>query len=108
MSQDKRRSHRFPIRQLVDISPNKENFFQATGINISETGFYCQLEEPIDAYSRVYIMLEIPDEDPVELEGIVVRYEKKGKQHFAAIEFSDLDDYMLTGIKHFIKTVAKS
>jgi len=68
---------------------------------------YCQLEEPMDTYSRVYMMLEIPDDEPVELEGIVVRCEKKGKLHFAAIEFSDLDDYTLSGVKDFIKKVAK-
>lgn len=104
---EQRRSNRFPIRQLVDISSRREQFFKATGLNISEHGIYCEVEKPVDVYTRVYIMLEIPNDDPVEVEGIVVRNEKKGKENFVAIEFADVDDYIRAGLDDFIKTVAK-
>ena len=104
-TKDKRKSKRFPIRQLVDISPTKENFLKATGLNLSETGILCKLEsEEVDNYANVFLMLDIPgSEDSLQVEGIVVRIEKQKADTLIAIEFSNLDDAEKKIISKIIK-----
>ena len=92
-TKDKRRSKRFSVRQLVDISPTKENFLKATGVNLSESGILCKLEsEEVDSYANVFLMLDVPDsKESLQVEGVVVRIDKQGSNTFLAIEFSNVE-----------------
>jgi len=106
MSTEKRSAARFPISQFVDFSYTREAFIKAVGINISVSGLLCELEGPVDPYSKIFILLDLNDKkDPVELEGIVVRTEKKGKKYLAGVEFSNLFDEDKERLKKFIKTL---
>ena len=103
----KRRSKRFPIRQLVDISPTKENFLKATGVNISESGILCKLEgEHIDDYANIFLMLDVPNsKESLKIEGVVVRIDKQKSNTFIAIEFSNCGVAEKKLISKIIKTL---
>jgi c-di-GMP-binding flagellar brake protein YcgR len=106
MSSERRNAARFPISQFVDVSYTRENFIKAIGINISVTGMLCELEGTVETYSKIYILLELNDKkDPIELQGIIVRTEKKDKKFLAGVEFSDLYDEDKSRLKKFIKTL---
>lgn len=106
MSSEKRTAARFPISQFVDVSYTREKFIKATGINLSATGMLCELEGPVEPYSKIFIMLDLKDKkEPVELQGIIVRIEKKDKTYLAGVEFSDIYDEDIGRLKKFIKTL---
>ncbi len=84
----KSRAKRFQIAQLIDISNNRENFIPAQGINVSKTGILVETPEDIEIHSRIYFLLQYPgSEESFEMEGIVVRGEKKGKKYEIGMEF---------------------
>jgi Tfp pilus assembly protein PilZ len=98
------RSTRFPITQLVDVSNNKEDFYHAQGINISETGLLCETDEALDIHSEIYIMLTIDgEEEALELQGSVSRVEKKGKKFQVGIKFNELIEEDLELLEKFIQ-----
>ena len=104
--ESKKRASRFPITQLVDVSHNREDFYHAQGINISKTGLLCEVGEPLEVQSEMYIMLSIDDEEePLELQGTVTRVEKKGKTYQVAIKFLDLIDEDMELLDKFIKQI---
>jgi len=106
MSTEKRAAARFPISQFVNVSYTREKFHKASGINISLTGMLCEMDGPIEPYSKIYMMLDLNDnKDPLELQGIIVRTEKKGQKFLAGVEFSDLYDEDVNRLKKFIKTL---
>ncbi|MDH4262779.1 MAG: PilZ domain-containing protein [Spirochaetia bacterium] len=106
MSTEKRKAARFAISQFINISYTKENFIKATGINISIAGMLCELDGTVEPYSKIFILLDLQDKkDPVELEGIIVRIEKKGQKYLAGVEFSDIYDEDKERLKKFIKTL---
>lgn len=103
---EKRSSPRFPIDQFVDVSYTREKFIKADGINISLNGLLCELDGPVEPYSKIFILLDTHDgESPMELEGIIVRIDKKGKKYLAGVEFSDIYDEDKDRLKKFIKTL---
>ncbi|MDH4200724.1 MAG: PilZ domain-containing protein [Spirochaetia bacterium] len=105
MSSEKRVAPRFPISQFVDVSYTREKFIKATGINLSATGMLCDLEGPVEPYSKIFILLDVGEGKPIELEGIIVRIEKKGKTYLAGVEFSDIYDEDKSRLKKYIKTL---
>ena len=106
MSTEKRASPRFPISQFVDVSYNKETFIKATGINLSTSGLLCELDGSVEPYSKIFILLDLMDKkEPIEIQGIIVRIDKKGKNYLAGVEFSDLYEEDVTRLKKFIKTL---
>ena len=104
MGTEKRKSQRFSITQLVDISDNRETFYKASSINISESGLLCEVSNPINIYNKMYLMLNIPpSEDPVEIEGVVVRVQRKAKKFEVAIEFIDMDENDRKSLRKLLK-----
>ena len=107
MSSDKRKSPRFPIEQFIDVSFGRETFVKATGLDISASGMRCELEGPLDPYASIYILLKISEEETIEVNGIIVRVEKKGaSKYIVGIEFSDdMYDEDKTKLKKYIKNL---
>jgi len=108
MNIERRKGPRFPIEQFIDLSFGRENYIKATGINLSESGILCELESPLDPYSNVYILLKITEKETIELNGVIIRVDKKGKKYIAGIEFGDdLYDEDRTKLKKYLKSVQK-
>lgn len=102
----KARAKRFNITQLVDISNNRENFISAQGVNISESGILVEADEDMEIHASAYFLLEYPGSDEsFEIEGIVVRSEKKGKKFHIAMEFTFDFSEQKKEVKKFIKLI---
>jgi hypothetical protein len=99
---ERRRSPRFKIGQLIEVSFGREYFLQAAGINISEHGLLVETAEAPDPGSRVFIMLEVrhphgprkADGSPesIQLEGFVSRAEGEDGGYLVGIEFGHILD----------------
>lgn len=96
---ERRRSPRFGISQLIEMSLGRERFRYARGINISEHGLLCEMPERPAEGAQLSIMLELPGtqsaEDPeepetVQLEGIIARVESGTEGYKVGIEFAPL------------------
>lgn len=91
MSKERRRTPRFSIRHLIELSFGKETFVRAKGLNISSSGLLCTTEPPIELYTRVFLSLTFPGKNGDEIincEGIVVRSDQSGDEHATAIVFT--------------------
>ncbi|MFP4483871.1 MAG: PilZ domain-containing protein [Spirochaetota bacterium] len=99
---ERRRSPRFRIGQLIEVSFGREYFLQAAGINISEHGLLVETADAPAPGTRVFIMLEVRhphgprklDGSPesIQLEGFVCRTEDADGGYLVGIEFGDIPD----------------
>ena len=90
---EKRGFVRFQIHQMIRLSYGKEEYLQGEGINLSEGGLLCRTDHPIEPYSKVFLMMTIPESEgmkAVNCEGIVVRSEKGASGYENGIAFSEL------------------
>lgn len=96
MSQERRRSIRYELKQLVQLGFGREIFINAEGNNISRYGIGCSTDQPIDLYSKMFLMIQLkPDDDAsiIKTEGIVVRCDRMADGSFdVGVEFTDLFD----------------
>ncbi len=92
MAQERRRSPRFTIRQLIEIDYGKESYLRAEGINISRSGLLCTTEPEISPSSRVFLSLDFPGNDPINCEGFVVRSKPHGASSEVAINFTEFKE----------------
>lgn len=103
--QDRRRSPRYVLHQLVSLGFAREKYIHAEAVDISTHGIGCVSDSPVDLYSRVFIMLQgEPTEEnpPISCEGIAVRCEKLGKERYSlGIEFTDIFEFDLARIAKF-------
>ncbi len=91
MAKERRRSPRLSLRHLIELDYGKEQFIQATGVNISSSGLLCKTNPEIALYSRVFLSFALPAETGDEIincEGIVVRSDKDGDEFTTAISFT--------------------
>ena len=58
--EEKRKSGRFKIYQMIQMSYGKENFISCEAVNISEGGILCKTNGEIDSNSTFFLMFEIP------------------------------------------------
>ena len=105
MSPERRKSIRFPISQFVDVSFGHEQFYNATGINVSENGMLCEVTEDIGHSRNVYILLQLPGGESLDLTGVVVRVDKEKKHSTVAVEFTELFAEDKKKIKEFISSL---
>jgi hypothetical protein len=92
-SADKRKAPRFTMNQIVELNFGKEEFVEASGLNISEMGIMCQTSRALDECERLFLMfsLDCPDcSNTIKCEGIVVHCNKIDRYFIIGIEFSDL------------------
>lgn len=96
--EEQRRSPRFSIGQIVEVTFARERFLFAHGVNISEHGLLCEMKEPPELGARILLELEISkdsEEDPgevpaLEIEGMIVRADELEDHYHVGIEFLPL------------------
>ncbi len=113
MSDEKRRTPRFRIHQMIEIQFSKETFILSKGINLSENGLLCITEKYIDPYTKIFIMLEIPlkhETFTLKTDGVVIRSEETGGEFYTGIEFTSLFGSERLNIRKYLeeKTAAES
>ena len=100
--QERRRSPRYVLHQLVSLGFAREKYIRAEAVNISTHGIGCMSDSAVDLYTRVFIMLQgEPSEEhpPISCEGIVVRCQKvKDGEYDLGIEFTDIFEFDLQRI----------
>jgi hypothetical protein len=89
MAEERRRSPRFTINQLIEVDYGRELFLRAKAINISRSGLLCSTDPELDTSSRVFLSLTLPDGDRINCEGLVVRAEPHGETNEVAINFTE-------------------
>lgn len=110
MDDSKNRSPRFTIHQLVEIQFAQETFFQADGINLSETGVLCSTESMIEPYTKVFIMIEMPLREgqyTLKTEGIVMRCEKGNGGYHIGVQFDSLFQSEKEKLKEYLEVIAE-
>jgi c-di-GMP-binding flagellar brake protein YcgR len=80
----------------------------ARTVNLSAGGTWLELDQPLLEGQHVRVEL-YADEPPLELNarGSVIRCERDGSRHFAAIEFAGLDARTKARVTQFVFAVAK-
>ncbi|WP_159438796.1 PilZ domain-containing protein [Alkalispirochaeta americana] len=106
MEQDRRQSPRYRLRQLIHLGFGKETFIPSRGTDISTAGIGCQVDEPVDLYSRVYLMIQLGEDDstpPIQGEGVVLRCSpREGGGYDVGIEFTEVLDFDVEKIAAFL------
>jgi len=105
MQEERRKHPRYQIHQLIELSFGKEIYIGAHSIDISEGGLYCQVSKPMEPYSRVFLMIGIPQKEAelqITCEGMVLRTEAKEDKHFVAIEFTSMGNAYKKQLKEYL------
>jgi c-di-GMP-binding flagellar brake protein YcgR len=110
MEKDRRRSDRFTIHQMIELSMSRETFFMAEGKNISEHGILCVSDEYIEPYKKVFLMLSFPegtDNYILQSDGIVIRCDKTDDGYAVGINFTDIDPTDKERLREYIQSVGE-
>ncbi len=108
MTDDRRQSKRFSIRQIIDLTFPREAFFQAEGLNLSEGGMMCKSSYPVEPLMRVYLMLSLARGDGsylLKTEGSVVHVEKKAGAYLFGVAFEHLEPQDLEALRAYLKSL---
>jgi hypothetical protein len=76
--EEKRKTPRFKIKQLIGCHGDREEYLWAEGIDISLGGISCRAKAPIATMTNLFVMVSVPDpegEHLVRLEGYVAHSE---------------------------------
>ncbi len=90
MAKERRRSSRFTIQHVIELSYGRESYVSARGINISKTGLLCTTDTYIEPYTTVLLAINVPvgpDGDTINCEGMVIRSSEAGEGYTTAISF---------------------
>lgn len=105
MKKERRRSTRIGIKVRIELAFGGEALINGVCLNIGEGGIFCETRKYVEPYTRVNIMITLPDGDKsneFSCEGIVIRAEKKGMKNRAAIEFTRVEDMGRKSIRRYI------
>jgi hypothetical protein len=58
--EEKRKSTRFKINQLIAYLPNREEYLYAEGIDLSRGGVRCSSAQGVDTMTNVFLMVKVP------------------------------------------------
>ena len=90
MAQERRRSPRFTIEHVIELSYGRESFVNARGFNISKTGLLCTTDTYIEPYTTVFLAINVPvgpGGHTINCEGIVLRSTEEDEGYTTAISF---------------------
>lgn len=95
MTNEKRKSKRFTVDQLVIIDQGREESISSDGINLSASGVLCRTDKDLDIGTRVSTTIIIPhshdmDETSITSDGVVVRNSGEKNNFEIGIEFTSL------------------
>jgi len=108
MDAERRKSSRFSINQIVEISTDQENFFSAEGVDLSAGGMLCKSNYEVEPYTQLFVMVTIPlsDGDHVLKTEATVIHSKmvEGKCVFG-VEFNDLSPKSEKALSEYIEGI---
>ena len=106
MANERRRSNRYKLSQLVELQFGRETFIPAVGADISSLGIGCISADPVDLYSRMFFMLQLnPEAQEPEIRGeaIVVRCNPLEDGNYdLGLEFSEMTSSMVQKVENFL------
>ena len=105
MKKENRKSPRIRIKVKIELSSGRETLINGVCLNIGEGGIFCETKKYLDPYTRVNLMISLPEGDKsheLSCEGIVIRAEKKRMKNRAAIEFTRVEDNGRKRIRRYI------
>ncbi len=105
-----RRKQRFSLQMLIELSYNKENFIDASGIDISSVGIGCKSGNPL-SLSNTYLMMKLfvdGNEEIIECEGMVIYSRKSDDYYRSGINFTDFKDSGKEKLDKFLKSYEAS
>jgi len=109
-SSEKRKHRRFAVRQMIEMAFPRETFFTAEGLNLSEGGMYCRTDYPIEPYSKVYFMLNVPDganDSVLRAEGTVIHTRSEDGGTVFGVSFSDFTPADKKAIRTYLDSMAE-
>lgn len=93
---DRRKSERFRLNQLIDVGFGREDFVYAEGRDISATGIGCETTHPVDPSTHMYMMFQVGpqhDRTTIQCEGVVTRCTSVDHDKYdIGIEFTEMQD----------------
>lgn len=105
---EKRKSPRFKMKQLIGFQANVEEYLWAEGVDISPLGISCFSNEPIDPNTNVFFMLSLSHEggeSSVRGEGYVLRSEKVGDRYRFGIKIDHIFDQDKANFQTFLESL---
>lgn len=111
MSEDKRRSPRFRIEQMIKLDRGKETYIETEGINLSQHGLLCMTKEKIEPDTKVFFLLRVDHEGlprEVKCEGVVMRSEKTEYGYDLGVQISTIEEGSLDAFNNVIKKYSQA
>jgi len=91
---EKRAEERFSIKQLVGLSSSGDIFLSAEGLDLSLGGMSCAVDKPLEANTRVQLMIGLPyvaGDHLLKCEGVVAHSRMENGVCVVGIEFAAMD-----------------
>jgi hypothetical protein len=107
---EQRKHQRISLDQMIELSMGKETMISALGVNVSEGGMLFQTHRELSPYSKLFVMLSVPDgvkTENLSCEGIVVRSKKHGMHYDVSMKFDGIDEKSSLLLKSWIKNKGK-
>jgi len=114
--EERRKSPRFVMNQLFELSVDRETFVPVQGIDISEEGLRCIMGDELGPYTRVYVMFTLNyngQERIIRTQGIVTNCQldiRSGKEqtYAAGIKLIDMMDEDKDYIEEYLREKIRS
>jgi hypothetical protein len=107
---ERRREQRVDARLQIELQLDPSESRQTSStINISSNGVYFHSSRPIAPLTKLGLRLYLPDEDPVDCQGVVVRCLPESanpnvQQYEVACYFLDLDGDFRALLRHYVQS----
>jgi len=99
---ERRRSPRYEIQQMVQVSGVREEFIHAASVNISEHGLSCVSADKVEPDGILLLMLVLDNYRTINVESVVV-WEKKHKAGYeVGLEFTNISDKDAKALRTFL------
>jgi hypothetical protein len=90
-SRENRIYRRFDVSTAIEFSFGREEFLNASGLNISKGGFAFVSDRVLDPYSQIVVHLGLPGmkgEEPIGAEAIVLHCRPEGARWVIGVKFT--------------------
>lgn len=91
--EERRKSPRFTIDQLIELSFDREQFIPTRIVDLSTEGFSCRVSEAVEPLVRVFAMVRLENGSDfltISSEGVVVHCRRDGDEFRIGVEWSEL------------------
>lgn len=94
MKQERRKSPRFVIRQMIRLGEGREEYLWAKSLNLSKVGLGCITNKSLQPLDRIFGMITLHTEEEekiINFEGYVVRSRPLDSGYELGIAFTEID-----------------